>query len=142
MAALSITPANVNIGDANVRLDKVVGGEALTQGQSVRKDTTTNPAKYYRTDANVSAATATSAGIVLTPCTADGASFVLMSGEGVLMNLGATLVVGETYCVGNSPGQIVPIGDLTTGDFPFIIGQATTTSLIKTVFSGAGVAKP
>lgn len=142
MPALSITAANVNIGDANARLEKVIGGEALTQGQAVWKNTATNPAKYYRADANVSAAASTAAGIVLTACSADGASFVLMSGDGVLMNLGATLVVGETYCVGNSAGQIVPIGDLTTGDFPFIIGQATTTALIRTVFSGAGVAKP
>jgi hypothetical protein len=142
MAALTQTPANVNIGDASVRLDKVIGGEAITQGMPVWRDTSTNPAKFRRADANASALASTAAGIALTACSGDGASFVLMSGDGVLMNLGATLVVGETYCVGATAGQIVPIGDLTTGDFPFILGQATTTSLIKTVFSGAGVAKP
>lgn len=142
MAALSQTAANVNIGDASVRLDKVIGGEAITQGMPVWKNTSTNPAKYYKADANASASASTAAGIALTACSGDGGNFVLMSGEGVLMNLGATLVVGETYCVGSTAGQIVPIGDLTTGDYPFIIGQATTTALIKTVFSGAGVPKP
>lgn len=142
MAALSQTPANVNIGDANVRLEKVIGGEAITQGMPVWRNTATNPAKYFRADANASAIASTAAGIALTACSGDNGVFVVMSGDGVLMNLGATLVVGETYCVGSTAGTIVPIGDLTTGDFPFIIGQATTTALIKTVFSGAGVAKP
>lgn len=142
MPALSITAANVNIGDATVRLDKVVGGEAITQGMPVWKNTSTNPAKYYKADANASASSATAAGIALTACSGDGGNFVLMSGEGVLINLGATLTVGETYCVGATAGQIVPIADLASGDYPFILGQATTTALIKTVFSGAGVAKP
>lgn len=142
MAALSQTPANVNIGDANVRLEKVIGGEAITQGMPVWRNTSTNPAKFFRADANASAVASTAYGIALTACSGDNGSFVVMSGDGVLMNLGATLVVGETYCVGSTAGQIVPIGDLTTGDFPFILGQATTTALIKTVFSGAGVAKP
>lgn len=142
MAALSITAANVNIGEAAVRLDKVTGGEAITQGMPVWKNTSTNPAKYYKADSNASASTATAAGIALTACSGDGGTFVIMSGEGVLMNLGATLVVGETYCVGATAGTIVPIADLTTGDYPFILGQATTTALLKSVFSGAGVAKP
>ena len=141
IAALSITAANVDIGDLTVRLEKVIGGESITQGMPVWKNTATNPAKYYRADANASALASTAAGIALTACSGDGNVFVVMGGEGVLMNLGATLVVGETYCVGSTAGTIVPIGDLTTGDYPFIIGQATTTSLIKTVFAGAGVAK-
>lgn len=142
MAALTQTAANVNIGDATVRLDKVIGGEAITQGMPVWRNTATNPAKYYKADANTSSLAAAAAGIALTACGGDGATFVIMSGEGVLINLGATLVVGETYCVGSTAGQIVPIADLTTGDYPFILGQATTAALIKTVFSGAGVAKP
>ena len=142
MAAISTTAANVNIGDGTVQLEKVIGGEAITQGMPVWRNTATNPAKHYKADANASALASTAYGIALTACSGDGASFVVMRGSGVLMNLGATLIVGETYCVGSTAGQIVPIADLTTGDYPFIIGQATTTALIKTVFSGAGVAKP
>lgn len=142
MAAITVTPANVNIGDGNVQLEKVIGGEAITQGMPVWRDTTTNPAKMRRADANASALASTAYGIALTACSGDNASFVVMRGSGVLMNLGATLVVGETYCVGATAGQINPIADLTTGDFPFILGQAISTSLIRTVFAGAGVAKP
>lgn len=142
MAAITVTAANVNIGDLNVRLDRVTGGEAITQGMPVYKSTATNPAKYYKADSNASAAAATAVGIALTACSGDGAYFVMMSGNEVLINLGATLVVGTTYCVGSTAGQIVPIADLTTGDYPFILGTATTAALLKTAFAGAGVAKP
>jgi len=142
MAAISTTASSVNIGDLTVKLTSVIGGEAITQGMPVYKSTATNPAKYYKADSNVSAAAATAVGIALTACSGDGGYFVMMSGNEVLVNLGATLVVGTTYCVGATAGTIVPIADLTTGDYPFILGTATTAALLKTAFAGAGVVKP
>jgi len=138
MAALSQTPANVALGSSAV-VTSVIGGEAITQGMPVYRDLTTR--KYLKADANV-LAKSEAIGIALTPCGADGAYFVLLERAGNLVNLGATLVVGETYCVGRTVGQIVPIGDLTTGDYPCILGIATTTSLMETVFYYTGAVKP
>ena len=138
MPALSITAANVNVASTTVRLELVVGGEAITQGQPVYRNTSS---KYLKTDANASLAASTAAGFALTRCTGDNATFVMMSGVNALFNLGATLVVGETYCVGRTPGEIVPIADLTTGDYAFILGVAETTAFLKGIFSGSSVPK-
>jgi len=138
MAALSQTPANVGIGSLNVRTRPVQAGEAITQGMPVYLNT---DSKYYKADANLSSAAANAVGIAMTPAATDG-SFVMQEGAGVLVNLGATLTVGETYCVGATAGQIVPIGDLSSGHYPCILGTATTTALIQTLYSFTGVAKP
>ena len=50
MAALSQTPANVTLGSDAI-VSTVVGGEAITQGMPVYRDSTT--LKYLRADANV-----------------------------------------------------------------------------------------
>ena len=137
MAALSQTAANVGIGSAGTSIRKVQAGGSITQGNPVYFNT---DSKYYRTDSNASAVTAKAVGIALTPASADG-YFVMQEGPGGLVNLGATLSVGETYCVGSTAGQIVPIGDLTTGDYPCILGIATTTALIQTIFAFTGIPK-
>lgn len=139
MAALTQTPANVGIGSTAARTRAVVGGEAITQGMPVYFNSTNN--KYYRADNNLSATAANAVGIAMTPCTGDNQAFVIQEGAGVTVNLGATLVVGETYCVGSTAGQIVPIGDLTSGNFPCILGVATTTALMQTLYAFTGIAK-
>lgn len=139
MAALSQTAANVGIGSSGTRVRVVQAGEAITQGQPVYLNSTDS--KHYRADSNASAATAKAIGIAMSPASTNG-FFVMQEGAGGLVNLGATLTVGETYCVGATAGQVNPIGDLTTGDFPCILGTATTTALIQTLYSYTGVAKP
>jgi hypothetical protein len=113
-------------------------GESVTQGQPGYQ--LASDSKYYQTDANVSATTARAVGIFLTPASTNGYA-VFAEGAGLTVNLGATLTVGETYCVSATKGAICPIADLTTGDYPCIIGTAATTSTLVTVFSFAGVAK-
>jgi hypothetical protein len=137
MAALSQTPANVGIGSSGTRVKVVQAGESITQGQPVYLSTNS---KHYRADANASAASAKAVGIAMTAAATDG-FFVMQEGPGGNVNLGATLSVGETYCVGASAGQVVPIGDLTTGDYPCILGTAISTSLIQTLYSYTGIPK-
>jgi hypothetical protein len=137
MAALSQTPANVGIGSAGTRARTVQAGESVTQGQPVYLNT---DSKYYRADANASAASAKAVGIVMSPATTNG-FFLMQEQPGGLVNLGATLSVGETYCVGATAGQVVPIGDLTTGDYPCLLGIAISTSLIQTLYSYTGIPK-
>lgn len=138
MANLSQTAANVAVGSLATRTRVVQAGEAITQGQPVYLNTAT--AKYLRTDANASATAAEAKGIALTPASTDG-FFVMQEGAGGYVNLGATLTVGETYTVSATAGAICPIGDLTTGDYPCILGIARTTALIQTVYAFTGIAK-
>jgi len=137
MTALSQTPANVGIGSSGTRTRTVQAGEAVTQGMPVYLNT---DSKHYRADSNLSAVAAKAIGIAITPASTDG-WFVMQEGPNGLVNLGATLTVGETYCVGATAGQIVPIGDLTTGDYPCILGIATTTALIQTLYAYTGIPK-
>jgi hypothetical protein len=58
------------------------------------------------------------------------------------MNLGATLTVGLPYCCSATKGKICPYSDLTTGDYPTLLGFATTTALINVDIVVSGVAKP
>jgi hypothetical protein len=138
MAALSQTPANVTLGSDAI-VSTVVGGETITQGMPVYRDATS--LKYYRADANV-LAKSEAIGIAMTPCSMDGSYFVVVQRPGALVNLGATLTVGETYCVGATVGQVVPIGDLTSGDYPCILGTAVTTAFLETLFFYSGAMKP
>jgi hypothetical protein len=137
MAALSQTPANVGIGSSGTRVRVVQAGENITQGQPVYLNT---DSKHYRADANASASTARAVGIAMSPAVTNG-FFIMQEGANGNVNLGATLAVGETYCVGASAGQVVPIGDLTTGDYPCILGTAISTSLIQTLYSYTGIPK-
>lgn len=138
MANLSQTAANVALGSATTRTRVVQAGEAVTQGQPVYLKT--SDSKYWKADANASADTAKAVGIALTPASANG-YLVIQEGSGGLVNLGATLTVGETYVVSATSGAIAPIADLTTGDYPCILGVATTTALIQTVYAYTGVPK-
>ena len=76
-------------------------------------------------DNDVDAATAAAIGIALHGAAAGQPLAVQRSG---VINLGATLVVGETYVVSATAGAIAPIGDLTTGKFVTILGVATSAA--------------
>lgn len=140
MANLSQTAANVALGSQSTRTRIVQAGEAITQGMPVYVSTANN--KAYQSDADASATAAACDGIALTPAASDGFFVMALPGSDSKVNLGATLVVGETYTVSRTKGAICPIGDLTTGDFPTHLGIASTAALLDfSVFSG-GVAKP
>lgn len=137
MANLTITAANVGVG-SSVRVRTVPVGEAITHAQPLYLHTDN---KYYRADANASAAAAAATAISITSSSADG-HVVVVETENALVNLGSTLVVGETYVVSATAGAICPIGDLTTGAYPCILGVATTSTLLKLNIFASGVAKP
>ena len=137
MANLSITPANVGTAAQGPKPRVVQCGEAVTQGQPLYLN---SDGRYYQADANASATAARATAIALTAAGANGWP-TIAEGAGHTLNLGATLAVGETYCVSATKGAICPIADLTTGDFPCIIGTAATTTSLVTLFSFAGVAK-
>lgn len=137
MANLSITAANVGLGNA-ARVRTVQVGEAVTHAQPLYLGTDN---KYYKADANLSLAASKAVAVSLSSASTDG-YVVIVETEESLVNLGATLTVGETYVVSATAGAICPIGDLTTGAYPCILGIATTTALLKLNIFSSGVAKP
>jgi hypothetical protein len=136
MANITQTAANVAAGSSATRVQLVQAGETITQGMPVYL---ASDGKYYQTDANDTAVKAQAKGIGVSPASTDG--YFLMAVDG-LINLGATLAVGQIYCVSATKGAIAPYGDLTTNDFVTILGIATTTTLMDINIVISGVQKP
>lgn len=136
MADLTITAANV------LRTSGVIAegtaGATLTAGQPIYKDTSDND-EMKESDCTTSATTAVVEGITLNGAS-DGQPVAYLKAGGV-MNLGATLTVGEIYVLSTS-GNISPEGDLTTADYVTIIGVATTAALITLTLDASGVQVP
>jgi hypothetical protein len=136
MADLSVTAANVAVGSQSTRLQVVQVGEAITQGQPIYRDTTTN--KYLRGDANVDTKIQI-AGIALTPAASDGYAVMATGG---LINLGATLAIGTIYVLSDTVGGIMPTVDLSAGDNVVILGTARTTALLNLAIEVTGAKVP
>lgn len=141
MPAIIIDLDNVAVGSSTTKAILVQFGEAVTQGQPIYRSSTDS--KYYRSDANVAAGAAS--GIALTRGSTDGFGYMALPGAvsgQSLVNLGATLTVGQVYCVGATVGTVVPYSDLTTADFVTILGVAKTTALLDLVIFVSGTQKP
>jgi hypothetical protein len=121
MANLSQTAGNVKLLSAT---QPAVGiaGEALTQGQPFYF----SASKGYKCDALAAANKAAAAGIVLTPAASDGTFLYAVPGAEV--DLGATLAVGQVYCVSATSGAICPYADLVSTNRVTILGVASTTA--------------
>lgn len=125
-ADLTITAGNVKVVDNDSDVERVRFGEAVTQGQAVyRKD---SDGKWYKTDCDSATAEVCEVdGVVLTPASTNEYGYVVTGG---LMNVGATLTVGEIYVASDTAGGIRPEADNGSGDTVTIIGVATTTSIL------------
>lgn len=113
----------------------IMYGETISAGQPVYLDAADN--KYKLADNNASSATATIRGVSITPGVDLGYGLVATSGSIILV--GTTAAVGETYYVGATAGQIVPDGDLATGNYVSRIGTASSTTQIKLALETTGV---
>jgi hypothetical protein len=123
MSDLSQTPGNVKLVAGTAALVGTAG-EALTQGQPAYEAS----GKWYRCDANDTAAKANCRVIVLTPAATD--EQVVLARAGSDVNLGATLTVGTVYVVSANVGAIAPVADLTTNDYVTILGVAKTAAVL------------
>lgn len=47
------------------------------------------------------------------------------------MTIGATMTAGVAYYLSDEPGGICPVADLTTGDYPCIIGLAISATVLR-----------
>ena len=118
---------------AGVTTEKVKCGEAVTQGQPGYRKA---DGMYYVDDADVAD---NNAGIFMLPAAANGYSELAKAGP---VDIGATLTVGEQYAVSATKGAIAPLSDITTGEYPKILGTATATDTLEIKILNSGVARP
>jgi hypothetical protein len=135
MAALSITAANVKwIGGTRPRIVK--GGATGTRGQVVYKDSADNEHKLADADA---LATAAAAGILVTDMNDGGDCLIAVPGSRI--NIGATATAGVAYVADEeTPGAIVPLADITTGDFSNLLFWGEGSANVTLVLAAAPVA--
>lgn len=134
MASITL-PATVTAGDSS-RTTPVKCGTANLQGQVVYRAVAT---RDYRPARGNAVGTSIVAGILMASGSA-GAKNVPMLTEGILE--GCTgLVVGHTYVLSNSvAGDIMPIEDLSTGEYVAIIGVAISATQLMVKIINAAVA--
>jgi hypothetical protein len=137
LADLSITAASVKL-KSNVKPPIIVQvGESVAQGQPGYSKTT-DAGKYWRADADTSGEAA-AAGVFMTAAATNG--YAMFAPPGCVIDLGATLVVGQIYVVSVNAGGSAPYSDLASGDFVTIVGIASAADSIELVMKATGVAK-
>lgn len=139
MANIAVTAANV-LAAAGAQIDNGrTSTAAITVGQTVYLDATTNT--YKLADADLSAAAGKLAGVALsaTPGTGGQPISVLTGGN---YNPGGTVVVGTVYVLSATAGALCPAADLASGMYSNILGIATTASNILVGILNSGVAVP
>lgn len=115
----------------------VIYGGTLAVGVPVYQDAADSN-KHKSADANLSAATAAAVGITVSPGVNDGYGWVVSKGSVILV--GTTMAVGTTYYVGPTAGEIIPAGDLGTGDNVTRLGTAATTTQLDLDIKATGIA--
>ena len=130
MADLSITAASVLAASGAVT-ETGAAGEAVTAGQALYKKAADG--KWYKADCNAASAEARVAAAIALE--AAGANQPVVVQKGGSITIGAALSEGIVYYLSGTPGGIRPVADNTTGDYPQVIGLATSTTVLKLNFS-------
>ena len=134
MADLSITAASVLSG-AGARRTSGVAGASVTAGQVVYLDTAAD--NYKLCDVNsATAAARLPAGIAL-HAASSGQPLAVHTGGPI--TIGAALTAGVAYYASGTPGGIRPAADNTTGDYPALLGMATSTTVLNVDIQAPGV---
>lgn len=136
MTDLVITAASVLPG-SGARIVEGTAGAALTAGQALYLDSATNTYKLADTD-SATAAVRSAVGIAL-HAAASGQPIAVQTGGSI--TIGATLTAGDAYWLSGTAGGICPVADVAAGDYPEIIGIATSTTVMKLAFLESGVVK-
>jgi hypothetical protein len=135
MADLSITAANV-IAGSGAKKKLGAAGATIVAGKVVYLDASDSEYKLADCD-SATAAIRSPAGIALNGAS-DGQPLVIIE-EGPVA-IGATMTAGTTYYLSPTAGGICPVADVLAGDYPVIIGVATSTTVLNVNIQEAGVA--
>jgi hypothetical protein len=135
MADLTITAANVVAGSGAKKVSGTAGA-TVTAGQVVYLDAADG--KYKLADCDSSTAAVRSpAGVALHGASNNQPLTICTSGP---VTIGATMTAGVTYYLSPNPGGIAPVADILGGDFPVIMGIATSATVLNVKIQEAGVA--
>jgi hypothetical protein len=135
MADLTITAASVVAG-SGARKTTGTAGATVTAGQVVYLDASDNKYKLADCD-SATAAVRSPAGIALHGASANQPLTIQVSGS---ITIGATVTAGVAYYLSATAGGICPVADLASGDYPVLIGLATSAALLNIDLQEAGVA--
>lgn len=133
MADLTITSANVVKG-SGAKVTQGTLGATVTAGQVLYLDSTTGTYKLADCD-SATAAVRSPAGIALNGGASGQPVDVLISGP---VTIGATVTGGVAYYLSPTAGGICPVADLMSGDYPTIVGIATSASVLNVKFHESG----
>jgi len=135
MADLTITAANV-LALAGSAVSRGVAGATVTAGQTVYLDT--SDGKWKLADNNsATAAVRSPGGIALNGASNGQPLSVLTAGP---ITIGAAVTAGVAYYLSDTPGGICPVADLGSGEYPTVIGIATSTTALNVQINSSGVA--
>ena len=135
MTDLSITAANVVRG-STAEIEHGTAGATITAGQAVYRDSADGEYKLADSD-SATAAIRVPRGIALNGGSDGQPLTIIKSGP---VTIGATMTAGVAYYLSDTPGGIAPVGDLTTGDYPCLLGIATSTTVFEVKIISSGVA--
>ncbi|MER9188651.1 hypothetical protein [Mesorhizobium australicum] len=125
MTDIAITAANVVAG-ANAVIENGYASAAITAGQVVYRDAS---AKYNLADTDSATALVRKPrGIALNGAAVGQPVAVQKSGD---ITIGATVTKGVAYYLSGTPGGICPVADVAAGDYPAVIGIATSASVLS-----------
>jgi hypothetical protein len=134
MADISITAASVLAGTNAIKVQGIAGA-AITAGQQLYLDTTTNTWKLADNDA-AAAAAHQAAGTALNNAAAGQPISVQTGGD---VTIGGTLTAGVVYYLSGTAGGICPVADLTSGHAVCTVGMAKSASVLTLGYQFTGV---
>jgi hypothetical protein len=135
MADLSITAANC-VPVAPALIGYGTSGATITAGQAIYLEASSNTWKLA--DNNSATAEVRQATALALTGSASGQPIAYLSSGSV--TLGATMTAGVAYYLSDTPGGICPVADLASGEYPLVIGIASSTTVLKLSFTSSGVA--
>lgn len=135
MADLSITATSVIAGSSAKKVHGTAGA-SVTAGQPVYLDSATNTYKLADCDSGT-AAVRSPDGVTLHAAASGQPLTIAERGP---VTIGATLTAGVAYYLSATAGGICPVADLVAGNYPVILGIATSASVLNIDIQEAGVA--
>lgn len=135
MADLSITAANC-VPVAGSQIGYGTSGATITAGQAIYLESSSNTWKLA--DNNSATAEVRLATALALTGSASGQPIAYTT-PGNSVTLGATMTAGVAYYLSDTPGGICPVADLSSGEYPLVVGIATSTTVIKLSFTASGV---
>lgn len=134
MADISITAASVLAG-TGAQITHGLAGATITAGQVVSRD---SAGSFVLADSNsATAAVREPDGIALNGASSGQPLAVITEGD---LTLNAVLTAGIAYYLSSDPGGIAPVADVGAGEYPTILGIASSTTVLKVKIQQAGVA--